>query len=129
MEVDEWGYDYQSVKLPPGTWQIVGLLPEVTESEAATLVDHTGVTTPIRVHTLYMNYQNGGDHFTALESLESSIVAAGYSFSNPHGKSQMQHCSTASEPGDFAYLSREWQAAQSRVLSRERCLLLRRVDG
>lgn len=92
MEVDEWGYDYQSVKLPEGTWQIDGFLSDVNWDESD------------------------------IEALESAIVAGGwYLDDNP-----IKVHTWASENADD--YKKQFDEAQSRVLSRERTLILRRVD-
>ena len=97
------------IDLPPGTWQIVGMLPEVTEEEAAGLVTWDG---PYNFFTVP----------TMVESLESAILAEGYAFQS----------TPKPENKDFywGYLDdlAKWEADQQRVLSRERWLLLRRVD-
>jgi hypothetical protein len=110
------------LKLPPGTWQIVGILSEVTESEAAGMVDSDdqyGVT-------MYRNYKTTGmpyfdEQITAIQSLESAIVAGGYAFQS----------APKPENKDFywGYLKdlAKWEAAQSRLLCRERCLILKKI--
>jgi len=110
------------LKLPPGNWQIVGRLSEVTESEAAGMVDSDdqyGVT-------MYRNYKTTGmpyfdEQITAIEALESAIVAEGYAFQS----------APKPENKDFywGYLKdlAKWEAAQSRVLCRERCLILKKI--
>lgn len=84
------------ISLPPGTWQIVGMLPDVTESEAAGMVQHKVWGQERGLYRNYLYHEIQARHImkeTALESLESAIAAAGG------------------------------------ALSRERCLLLRRVEG
>jgi hypothetical protein len=110
------------VWLPAGNWQIVGRLSEVTESEAAGMVDSDdqyGVT-------MYRNYKTTGmpyfdEQITAIQSLESAIVAGGYAFQS----------APKPENKDFywGYLKdlAKWEAAQSRVLCRERCLILKKI--
>lgn len=123
LEVDEWGYDYQAVKIPEGNWRIIEMLSEVTEEQAATFV---------KLHATikkYKDYLTSKEHptnvftKTALESLESAILAEGFTFQN-----------NLRNPDDVCYFSRdrmiadvrEYHEVQSRVLCRERCLLLGR---
>lgn len=121
--------DLSEIDLPPGTWQIVGMLPEVTEKQVGELVQK-------RIHPwdhklwTYRDYTR--EHkfprdavvlHTALQSLESAIVAEGwYLDDNP-----IKVHTWASENADD--YKKQYDAAQSRVLCRERCLLLRRMDG
>lgn len=86
--------------LPDGNWRIIGMLSEVTEEQAAELVETHGLDMSVFKH-----YGDRNDFCeTALESLDSAIVSAGYHLDfNPYGN-------------------------ESRVLSRDRCLLLGRKD-
>lgn len=81
LEVDEWGYDYQAVKLPEGNWHIVGMLSEVTEEQL------TDIVKPVR-------HRNGAAMFynydkriytpfirNRVESLHSSIMSEGWNIS------------------------------------------------
>jgi len=126
------------VTLPPGNWRIIGMLSEVTEEQIIPLVERE--SEPVYCYEQeypeyvgdewwYRDYQAQDDsdykysHYTALESLESAIKAEGYYLDeNP-----------IPEPDISRYPNDDWVAdynnAQSRVLSRERCLLLMRVDG
>lgn len=102
--------------LPPGNWQILDRLSELTEEKAAGLVE-----LPQYGHYFNYAYENPAHKWlrTARESLESAIRSQGYYLDvNPHR-----------DPGLIP--SAELQAyreAQSRVLSRKRCLILRRME-
>lgn len=113
---------YTYVNLPPGTWQIVGMLSEVTESEVAQIVKLHATIKKYRDYLIDNDRPTDMFTKTAPESLESAIVAEGYTFQS----------TPKPENKDFywGYLDdlAKWEAAQSRVLSRERCLLLRRED-
>jgi len=134
--IDEWGYDYcSSFRLPPGPWQIVGLLPEVTEEQAAGIVDYNsdvgyyesyGAKT---VHHKNGIYSQHAGFLDALESLESAILAEGYGF-HSEPEPSYSDCEQYENPmRTYEGRLREWNSKQSRVLSRERCLLLMKVDG
>lgn len=128
------------LQLPPGNWRIIGMLSEVTEEQAAEIVD--GDRIPFdETQGAYRDYtykSNWGAAWlsSALESLDSAIEAAAYTFSNPYGEVEPKYDGYNYNYG-FAYESptekkrferdfNDWQAAQSRVLCRERCLLLGR---
>lgn len=125
-----WNIDngmLDGVSLPPGTWEIVGLLPEVSESEAAGMVEHKIRGQERGLYRNYLYHDIQARHImkeTALESLESAILAEGYYLDvNPipvpdYSEGHVRFDETV-----------EHAKAQSRVLSRERCLLLRRVEG
>lgn len=132
--IDEWGYDYCSFRLPPSTWEIVGMLPEVTEMDAIPLVDKERfiVDGP---DLGFRNYKgNKYDWFgTALESLDSAILAEGY-YLDENPKRIIDHDSFYD--GNGRLKDEEWYTikceteadAQERVLDRSRCLLLGRED-
>lgn len=113
--------DYKDTyfKLPPGTWQIAGLLTDVTEVEAAKFVEYTGWGGGPDYWQDYTNPK--GDVGTAVESLESAILAEGYYLDvNPipvpdYSEGHVRFDETV-----------EHAKAQSRVLCRERTLILRR---
>ena len=112
--------------LPAGNWQILGRLSEITESEADELVEW------VETGQYYVDYRVDGwwnGDITALESLESSILAEGYSFTNPLGNEKEYKKKYKGHPMVFANHMAKWFEAQSRVLDRSRCLLLRRMDG
>lgn len=138
MDETEW------VALPPGNWQIVGMLPEVTEEQIIPLVERG--SEPVYCYEQeypeyvgdewwYRDYQAKDDsdykysHYTALESLESAIMAEGYTFSNPLGKVKDFKKKYTGHDMFFADYMQKWYESQSRVLCRERTLILRRVDG
>ena len=110
-----------------GTWQIVGMLPEVTEEQAGSMVQHKVWGQERGLYRNYLYHEIQARHImkeTALESLESAILAEGYYLDvNPipvpdYSEGHVRFDETV-----------EHAKAQSRVLSRERCLLLRRVEG
>lgn len=122
-EGDKGGFSYKRCELPPGNWRIIGMLSEVTEREAAQIVKLHATIKKYRDYLIDNDRPTDMFTKTAIESLESAIVSEGYTFrSTPKPENK-----------DFywGYLDdlAKWEAAQSRVLSRERCLLLRRVDG
>lgn len=157
--IDEWGYDYcSSFRLPPGAWEIVGMLGEVTEEQAAGVVDEpyeSGIeqyTEPDDVtgwivseapmgtkyskvmYKGYRDYTKDPDGYsareinpfgTAIESLESAILAEGYLLESP--PTPKCGCFGPAEEGACPACD-EWVESQSRVLDRERCLLLGRED-
>lgn len=115
--VDQNGCDTNMV-LPEGNWRIIGMLSEVTEEDAAKLVDYTGWGGGPDYWQDYTRPK--GDCKTAIESLESAILAEGYTFQS----------TPKPENKDFywGYLDdlAKWETAQPRVLDRSRCLLLGR---
>lgn len=138
--------DLPDINLPPGNWQIVGMLPEITEGQASSLV-FRAITGRYRNYT-HVDFKGKGlgtgilnalalnNKETALESLESAIVAEGYIFQSPEYP-DINDPQFYDDPYDGTGFYQElysgelvdWKEAQSRVLSRERCLLLRRADG
>ena len=122
LEVDEWGYDYQAVKIPEGNWRIIGMLSEVTDAE---LADVTGFYYN-KYNERYVGMPTSAMRATPAGDVEDAILAEGYVFDNK-----------LINPDDVCYFSRdrmiddvrEYHEAQSRVLDRSRCLLLGRVDG
>src|SRR5690606_32630169 len=109
--------DLTAIDLPPGTWRIVGMLPEITEEQAKPLVDKQRfiVNGP---DLGFRNYAEGKYEWfgTALESLESAILAERYYLdTNP--------------VTPYNERVNDWLAAEWLVLSRERLLLLGRWDG
>lgn len=113
------------IDLPTGNWRIIGMLSEVTDEQAATFV---------KLHATikkYKDYLTSKEHptnvftKTALESLESAILAEGWKFHNPYKKPDYIPKTMTAE---FAYREEmdDWEKAESRVLCRERCLLLGR---
>lgn len=125
----EWSgtYPENTVDLPPGNWQIVGMLSEVTEMDAIPLVDKERfiVDGP---DLGFRNYTgNKHDWFgTALESLESAILTEGYGF-HSEPEPSYSDCEQYENPmRTYEGRLREWNSKQSRVLCRERCLILKR---
>lgn len=122
---DDYSVSLVRLSLPPGNWRIIGMLSEVRESEASKLVKYTGLGGYV---DSYENYQNRGYLFlpTAIKSLESSILAEGYYLDkNPNGEKRPSindYSSLVQYQGDAA----DFDKAQSRVLDRNRCLLLGR---
>lgn len=116
---------YISVPIPEGNWQIVGRLSEITEEQAEQLVEPNG-------NGDYRNYEGAwGGFATAIQSLESAIRAEGWMFENPYGETEPAPLLIDSEEEHRKFIldKLRWMAAQSRVLDKSRCLLLRRVDG
>lgn len=138
--------------LPEGNWRIIGMLSEVTEEQAAELVDEpyesgieqytepgdlTGWTVseaPMGtkytkvMYKGYRDYTKDPDSYsvrevnpfgTALESLDSAILAEGWYFENP-----VKIHTWASENADD--YRKQWEEGKKRVLDRSRCLLLGR---
>lgn len=119
----EWSgtYPNSTIDLPPGNWRIIGMLSEVTEDQAAEIVD--GDRIPFdETQGAYRDYtykSNWGAAWlsSALESLESSILAEGWYFDNP----------IQTVDDNYAAIG-DYYGNESRVLSRDRCLLLGRDD-
>lgn len=131
----DWGDDsYDTIKLPLGNWRIIGMLSEVTEGQLDGLIE------PIKVFDYDAHYWNYKDKeyqpIRADESLESAIEAAGYTFENKERCPQLSdyddNCfgvtSWDDMPLEDQFQREKWKAAQSRVLCRERCLLLGREE-
>jgi len=132
----EWSGTYpdSALDLPPGTWQIVGRLSELFYH------DFDGLIEPAKVFDYTAHYWNYIEKeyqpIMQIESLESAILAEGYSFSLPDYP-DINDPKFYDEPYDgtgfyqeiYSSALDDYHEAQSRVLSRERCLLLRRVDG
>jgi len=110
MDETEW------VPLPPGNWRIIGMLSEVTSDDVAAI---TGQYYN-KYNERYVHYPSASTRVTPIDDIESAIVAEGYTFQS----------TPKPENKDFywGYLDdlAKWEAAQSRVLCRERCLLLGR---
>lgn len=127
-------------RLPPGTWQIVGLLPEVTEEQAAGIVDYNEDIRYYRAYGVHPVESGDGKrsrlvgYLDAIKSLESAIHAEGY-YLDENPKRIKDHDFFYDGDGglkdeELYIIECESEAeAQSRVLCRERCLILRRVDG
>ena len=99
--------------LPAGNWQIVGRLSEVMEAEAGELVSWDGPYNFFTVDTL-------------VESLESAIEHEGYYFSNPHPMPKYMPQTRQALMAKIKEIELH-NESQSRVLSRERTIILRRV--
>lgn len=105
------------------------MLSEVREPEASKLVKYTGLGGYV---DSYENYQNEGYLFlpTALESLESAILAEGWYFENPYLNPKNLKVDKNNPPFCLSdwYEQKllEYETAESRVLDRSRCLLLGR---
>jgi hypothetical protein len=95
------------IDLPPGTWQIVGMLPEVTEEQASEIIDEPFVDN--------------------LVALQSAIEAAGFIFSTDECPNQF--CENGKIDIGYGEFTNCKICDESRVLCRERCLVLRRTDG
>ena len=123
----EWSgtFPNNTLDLPPGNWRIIGTLSEVTESEAAQIVKLHATIKKYRDYLIDNDRPTDMFTKTALESLESAIVAGGYAFTNPIPKPD---CGCLTEYDREGCEQECWKYinAQSRVLSRERCLLLGR---
>ena len=84
------------IDLPPGSWQIDGFLSDVNWDESD------------------------------IESLESAILAEGYGF-HSEPEPSYSDCEQYENPmRTYEGRLREWNSKQSRVLCRERCLILKR---
>lgn len=121
-------------RLPPGNWRIIGMLSEVTEEQIILFVDWESNPEDIGDEWRYRDYQSQDDgdyrysHYTALESLESAILAEGYHLDkNPLGSVPECGCTGPSDKGACDGCD-EFIEMRERVLSRERCLLLGRED-
>lgn len=119
----DWDWDGSVINLPPGNWRIIGMLSEVTEEQAAGMVEPNG-------NGDYRNYVGAwGGFATAVQSLESTIVSEGYGFDSEMEPSYSD-CEQYENPiRTYEGRLREWNSRQSRVLDRSRCLLLGRIDG
>lgn len=126
------GDGWESVSLPPGNWQVMGMLSEVTDGDLRDIVptELIGAIGGIGGEYMYPNYLKSNlDGFdTALESLESSILAEGYGLDSEPEPSYSD-CEQYENPmRTYEGRLREWNRRQSRVLDRSRCLLLGRVE-
>lgn len=120
-----WSYwseteKYGTFEAPPGKWHIIGRLSEVTEEQASNIVQ----SFKFKGGYLYNNYITGNRDTTdtALESLESAILAAGWYFDNPYKNEPV----LKKLPSEIDEHIERFAKAQSRVLDRSRCLLLGR---
>lgn len=121
-------FGFNRIKLPPGIWQIVGMLPEVTEEQAARMVDDATFKYPYIFKRKFEDYssESENDHDTAIESLESAILAEGYGF-HSEPEPSYSDCEQYENPmRTYEGRLREWNSKQSRVLCRERTLILKR---
>lgn len=139
MDETEW------VGLPQGNWRIVSTLADLTEEQAQPLV-FKAVTGRYRnyAHKDFKGKDIGigilnalalNNKYTAIESLESAILAEGWFFENTHGDrpdyARYNYGNAYPHPSERKRFERdlsEWEQIQSRVLCRERCLVLRRVE-
>lgn len=111
------------VQLPPGNWQILGMLSEVTENQLDGVIESDtfmggGVT-------IHKNYNQGGWLPTRVMSLDSAISADGWYF-DPIGDEPIRLPEGHNSHGTHEAMWNQWREVQSRVLCRERCLLLGR---
>lgn len=111
-----------------GNWHVIGMLSEVTEKTLSTVLDSAELKEGRRLYNIHDEPYPNRLTDSALESLESAILAEGYCIdSNPYGF-----------PTETEYEGKVWRdevieadikaynEAQSRVLDRSRCLLLGR---
>lgn len=115
-QAQDWDWDGSVIDLPPGNWRIIGMLSEVTEEMATTVVKEC--IDACECTTGYVNYNRGNKPKpfcldTAIESLESAIEAVGYYLDN-------------NPIPPFHERKDDWMMAQERILARSRCLLLGR---
>jgi len=109
---------------PRNNWRIVSTLADLTEEQADGLVEWHEV---LQYYPDYSMYGLWNGDITALESFHSAIRADGwYIGTNPLGTFEDFDKQVFNHSKERLH---EWSAAQSRVLCRERCLLLRRVEG
>lgn len=135
MYTDKFDYG-ATFDLPEGNWRIIGMLSEVREEQTANLVETIGyIGHDTDTWPVFKDYNDNQDGFLyALESLESAIEAAGYTFENKERCPQLSdyddNCfgvtSWDDMPLEDQFQREKWEAAQSRVLDRSRCLLLGR---
>lgn len=124
------GDGWESVSFPPGKWRIIGMLSEMTESDASGLVK--SLPNPwnhqkrsYRNHQVESKYAGGAYLFdSAIESLESAILAEGWYFKNP-----LENERNKIGLGTLDNFDQDYEQAQSRVLYRSRCLLLGRESN
>lgn len=126
-EGDKGGFSYKRCELPPGNWQIVGMLPEVTEEQAGMLVEKV----MNGQHHQNYNYKSVIERWvkTALESLESAILVEGYYLDKNPYADNLRDAVDKAPSRDYASKLEEvniFRQAQTRVLDRSRCLLLGR---
>lgn len=108
------------IDLPPGNWRIIGMLSKVTDAE---LADVTGFYYN-KYNERYVEMPTSAMRATPIGDIEDAIRAGGHLLKSP--PAPKCGCTGPAEEG-VCDACDEWMTAQSRVLSRERCLLLRRV--
>lgn len=113
------GDRWESVSLPPGNWRIIGMLNEVTEEDLTEIIDV--LVSSESGKKLYPNFTGGPWKVNRIESLDSAILAENWYFENP----VKIHTWVSENADDYR---KQWEEGKKRVLSRERCLLLRRVE-
>jgi hypothetical protein len=105
------------IVLPQGNWKPLGFADEIKKDQLDLFIDNLTKGSSLN---LYRNYkydipQPVAFTFTDItDSFNSLLKANGVVSVNPLGTHD-QHCSTASEAGDYGYLSREWQQAESEL--------------
>lgn len=122
-----------------GEWHVIGMLSELTDEQAAGLVgsEETQGAWPY-ADVFLKNYQSGSfDLNSSLESIKSAILAEGYFLDEPPFKQGKYPISSESfvkagfgenDLVDQRYDDHIHNQAQSRVLSRKHCLILRRME-
>lgn len=138
-----WNIDngmLDGVSLPPGNWRIVSTLADLTEQQAHGLVDWDEDELYYKVYDAHpITHDNGQTTIRpgcldAIESFHSAILAEGYTFLPPEYP-DISDPKFYDEPYDgtgfyqeiYSGAIEDYHEAQSRVLCRERTLILRRV--
>lgn len=123
---DDWSDDsYDTIKLPPGNWRIIGMLSEVTDAE---LADVTGFYYN-KYNERYVEMPTSAMRATPIGDIEDAILAEGY-YLDENPKRIKDHESFYDGDGrlkdeELYMIECEAEAeAQDRVLDRSRCLLL-----
>lgn len=107
--------------IPPGNWRIIGMLSEVRDAE---LADVTGFYYN-KYNERYVEMPTSAMSATPAGDIEDAILAEGYLLESP--PTPKCGCFGPAEEGACPACD-EWVESQSRVLCRERCLLLGRDD-
>lgn len=116
---------WESVSFPPGNWQVIGMLSEVTEKTLSTVLDSTELKEGRRLYNIHDEPYPNRLTDSALESLESAIKAEGYYLDeNPYGEEPIRLPEGHNSHGTYESMWNQYSEAQTRVLSSGRCLLL-----
>lgn len=118
-------------QLPPGSREPLGWMTELKEEQLSELVGFAGLTVGLQ-HKDYTNKKPMAS--SARSSFLSAVEAEGWYWENPHGDKPERTIPFKGKGNytdndmyrlaDFLQEEKAWQAAQEKVLDRERCFVI-----